>query len=444
MATKFSTRKTQRFYYRLNGGDEDSYVLIYGDEVDVTPGASFKGAGFARAAYRGRSGAIRKYRIGGADRPDVGDDRTLEMYFLDVGQGDAAFIVTPNGTTILVDGGIRRTTTTDFLVWKYRLDDPANALTIDHLILSHADSDHVIGLIPLLMHPRISVNHVWHNGIGLFDSGFDTPLGDVANDRLTTLHSSLADLAGLDLTETFRDWTDAVAHQGAGYQALSRADAVLDVGDPAVRLEIVGPVRNADGTLDWLKDKSHTINGHSLTFRLVHDHVRVMFSGDMNVEGGRLLMAQPGAALALDSHVFKSPHHGSHEFHQPYLNAVRPLVTVVSSGDSPDHGHPRAAFLGGIGRAGRSDDHLIFSTEIAATFLDADDEGPPPQVDPETDPELMFATSALNRDARRRFKQALPGIINVRSNGREIFAARRVQAGYQWESYAPIDVTDFP
>lgn len=60
-----------------------------------------------------------------------------------------------------------------------------------------------------------------------------------------------------------------------------------------------------------------------------------------------------------------------------------------------------------------------------------------------TDPDLMFATTALNQQARKRFKQVLPGIINVRSNGREIFTARRVQAGYQWESYAGIDVTDY-
>jgi len=443
MAIRFSTRKTQRFYYRKDG-KESSYVLIYGDEVDLKTGTSFKGANFSRAIYRGRDGAIKKYEFGGTKRPDVGKVRSLEMYFLDVGQGDAAFIVTPGGKKILIDGGIRLTATVDFLIWKYRLDQTGNQLTIDHLILSHADADHVKGLIPLLKHPRVTVSHVWHNGIGLFDSGFNQKIGRRANGKLQTLHSSLADLAGLDLTATFRDWTQAVATQGASYQALSRADGVLDVGDPAVRLEIVSPIKNSDGTLDWLKDKAHTINGHSLTFRLVHDHVRVMFSGDMNVEGGELLMSQPGAAMDLDSHVFKSPHHGSHEFYQPYFNAVRPLVSVVSSGDSPDHGHPRAAFLGALGRAGRAEQHLVFSTEIAATFVDVDDDGPTPQVDPGTDPDLMFATAQQNTDARRRFKRALPGIINVRSNGREIYAARRVQAGYQWESYPPVEVSDFP
>ena len=135
------------------------------------------------------------------------------MYFLDIGQGDAAFVVTPNGTKLLVDGGLRDRAL-GFLIWKYRLDDPANTVTIDHLFLSHADSDHVEGLIPLLGHPRINVMNIYHNGIGVFDSGFDEGIGDVVNDRLVTLHDTLNDLNSLDLArgpnDTFGEWIDAV------------------------------------------------------------------------------------------------------------------------------------------------------------------------------------------------------------------------------------------
>ena len=202
-----------------------------------------------------------------------------------------------------------------------------------------------------------------------------------------------------------------------------------------------GPQREPDGSFHWFGDKSHTINGHSLTFRLVHDHVRVFCSGDLNVEGSRHLLDQSGGALSVDAHVLKSPHHGSHEFHRPFLAAVRPIVTVVSSGDSPDHGHPRAAFLGAVGAAGRAAQHLVFSTEIAATFTEqGEEEAPVPELPEDVDPDLMFSTTALNSQARQRFKKALSGIINVRSNGRELYAARRVTASYQWEAYEPIDV----
>jgi beta-lactamase superfamily II metal-dependent hydrolase len=440
MAIRFSDRKTQAFRFRDNG-KERRYVLIYGDEVETLPGASFKGARWAKVRYRGRIGAIRKYASGsGPARPDLRDERTLEMYFLDVGQGDAAFLVTPNNTKILVDGGIK-ITTTEFLIWKYRLDDTANRLTIDHLFLSHADSDHVKGLIPLLNHPRIDVTNIWHNGIGVFDSGFNEALGNVANHRLTTLHDSTGDLDGLNLSATFGKWIAAVKQKGSNYRALDASTGVLDIGDSSIQIEILGPVRNSDGSLDWFGDKAHTINGHSLVFRLTHDFVRTFFSGDLNVDGAELLMSAPGAALRLDSHILKSPHHGSHEFHQPFFDAVRPMVSVVSSGDSPDHGHPRAAFLGGLARAGRGDLPLVFATEIAATFVDAGDDASLPEPPPLTGEitALSFATAKANSEARRRFKKALPGIINLRSNGHEIYAARRVRAGYQWESYGPVE-----
>ena len=445
MAVRFSDRKTQRFYFQKDG-EEDSYVIIYGDELETKSGPSFKGNRFSKVEYRDRIGAIRHYSLGGGQTgPDLRDRRALEMYFLDVGQGDAAFVVTPNNTKILVDGGVKRTTTAEFLIWKYRLDKPTNRLTINHLFLSHADADHVKGLIPILRHPRIKVEHVWHNGIATYSSGFNEPLGQVTGGKLRTLHNSLDDLAGQDLTDTFEAWTDAVRQSEATYQALDSGVGTVDIGDPEIRIEITSPRKESDGTLLWFDDKSHTINGHSLTFRLIHDHVRVLFSGDMNIKGSKRILEDPGAALSLDSHVFKSPHHGSHEFHQPLLDAVRPLVTVVSSGDSPDHGHPRAAFLGGIGKAGRAGQHLIFSTEIAATFTEAGEQDEPvAEVPEDADPDLMFSTTLLNSQARKRFKKALSGIINVRSNGHELYAARRVTASYQWESYDPIDVTELP
>ena len=51
---------------------------------------------------------------------------------------------------------------------------------------------------------------------------------------------------------------------------------------------------------------------------------------------------------------------------------------------------------------------------------------------------LDFTTAVGNETARPRFKLMLPGIINVRSDGQHLYAFRRVNAGYQWESYGPL------
>lgn len=442
MARRFLNKKTHAFDFVNDAGDRSRYILIFGDEVETKSGAAPSGPDFKRVEYRGR--------IGEWKEPPLTTKRPLEMYFLDIGQGDAAFIVTPNDKKILVDGGLRDRAL-GFLIWKYRLDDPANSVTIDHLFLSHADSDHLEGLIPLLGHPQIHVANIYHNGIGVFASGaFDHTIGDVVNGRLVTIHDSLADLAGLPLAsgsrDTFGRWIQAVTAAGSAYRRLTAADGALDIGDPDVTVEIVGPRLEPGGqALPWFGDKSHTINGNSLVFRLTYGFVRAFFSGDLNVEGSNHLLSFPGAALQMNAHVFKTPHHGSHEYSQQLFNAVNPMISVVSSGDSPDHGHPRAVFLGGLGLAGRGTQPLVFSTEIAATFVDAGDAealATAGMNEPITFGELDFSTSQANAIARRRFKKILPGIVNVRTDGQRLFAFRRVQQSYQWESYGPIKPVD--
>lgn len=439
MALRFLDKKTHRFYFVDDDGQRKSYVLTFGDEMETVAGAAPSGSTFRRVRYRGRLGEWRE--------PPLSARRSLEMYFLDVGQGDAAFVITPNNTKILVDGGLRDRAL-GFLIWKYRLDQPDNHVTIDHLFLSHADGDHVQGLIPLLKHPRITVRHIYHNGIGLFDSGFRHAIGDVSEDgRLTTIHSSLTDLDGLDLADdhhgdTFGRWIAAVAASGASYRMLHSGDETLDIGDPQVLVEILGPRLEADGaSLPWFGDKAHTINGNSLVFRMTHGFVRAFFSGDLNEDGSDHLLAAPGASLKVNAHVLKAPHHGSHEFSAHLFKAVNPMITVVSSGEVPDHGHPRAVFLGTVGLAGRGPAPLVFSTALAALFTDAGDADAVAAAEieePTTLDDLNFELSESNTVARRRFKKILPGIINVRTDGSAIYAFRRVQQGYQWESYGPI------
>lgn len=125
-------------------------------------------------------------------------------------------------------------------------------MTIDHLFLSHADKDHVEGLIRLLDHPRITVNAIHHNGIGLFNSGFDTEIGNVSSDgRLTTLHDALSDLNGLDLASgtqaVYAEYVRAVTDSGASYDRLDRSYGVFDIGDPVINMEILGQVLEPDG-----------------------------------------------------------------------------------------------------------------------------------------------------------------------------------------------------
>jgi len=426
MPTKFVTTRTARLYETANAGAY-SMILIFGDEVTVDGNATNNRL---PVKFRGRDGFI--------PVNSLGDTAALEMYFIDVGQGDSTFIVTPGRKKILVDGGVNRRAL-GFLAWKYRLDQPGASVDLDLLVLSHADGDHIEGLIPIIQHPRIHVKKVVHSGIATFKAGqFNTGLGDkvTANgiDYLTTRHNQLNDFTDQQLSLNFTAWRNAIKAENnppIAYETVSLGAGPINVGDPGISLEVIGPrLETVAGqpAYRWFEDPAHTINGHSVVLRLTHQNVQLLLSGDLNTSGGQHLLAGAGVPQKLSAQVFKAPHHGSHEFEPAFFAAVRPQISVVSSGNDPDHGHPRAVFLGQIGKVSRSDLPLLFSTEIAGSFAEVNVPAPAGGAAP----------AGPDAENHQLFKRRLHGMINVRSDGTNLYAARRVAAGYWWEAYGPI------
>jgi len=425
----FIAKKTTLLYAGSCKNEEDKDpregVLIFGDEVRLL---GVQANGRQKVEFRGKTGWVSEKSLGGG--------RSLECYFIDVGTGDSTFIVTPGGKKILIDGGLNRRAL-GFLAWKYRLDQSTEPLTIDLLVLSHADGDHLDGLAPIIDHPLIHVKRVIHSGVAVFAKGVkETVLGDVDKrggaEYLTTRHSALAELAPHELSPEFRTFFSAVDRERTAYEAVDSTTPDLDIGDASVRIEVLGPrlLTHRGLTtpcLPWLGDEGLTINGNSVVLRLTHGDVSVLLPGDINRAGSEHLLADPRFCERAAAHVFKAPHHGSHDFSPELLRAVNSQIAVISSGDDRDHGHPRAAFLGAIGGSMRSAEPLVFSTEIAGNFVEVHtgsngkDRGP----------------SMLSR-ARALFKRRLHGMINVRSDGQQLFAARRVAASYAWEAYGPI------
>jgi hypothetical protein len=432
----YVNRKTTKLYEGASGGSQ-SMVLIYGDEVEATgppqPAGAPTTAQRTPVTFRRHPGFIKTGHLS--------DSPALEMYFIDVGQGDSTFIVTPERKKILIDGGANNRAL-GFLAWKYRLDRPdSDPVTIDLMAVSHADADHLKGLTPVLTHPKIRVRQIVHNGIALYSGAdFAHKCGnlDAEKNWLITLHDRIDELNRDELHEDFRTWFDAVTQTNTPYRSVMRGDAPIDLGDASVSLEILGPLRGEfdnEPALAWFGDHAHTINGHSVVLRLQHGDISLLLSGDINIEGSKHLLGELDIGDSMNAHILKVPHHGSHEFYPPFLVAVNPQISVISSGDNPDHGHPRAVLLGAIGAASRSHSPLLFSTEIAATFFEVNATDSPNE---ETLDALDTAAPDADDRARRLFKRRLHGMINVRSSGRQMYAARRVATGYWWESYGPL------
>jgi beta-lactamase superfamily II metal-dependent hydrolase len=416
---------------KLQMDDGESMQLIYGDEVETVGNG---GGDNVDVRFRGRLGSL--------PTASIDTHAKLECYFLDVGQGDATLIVTPGRKKILVDGGKgvaagRTGEAEQALIWKYQLDEPDTSVVIDLVVLTHADEDHIGGLINLIMNDKIIVKKVIHSGIATFARPqADDQLGDLMNldgtDYLTTVHSTLNDLDHANLSDVFTAWTTVLGNEGVDYQSVQAGD-VVDIGDPDILIEVLGPTVEQPAGADalrWFGDKAHTINGHSVVLRLTYDQVSVLLTGDVNIEGAEPILAAPDLAAKLDAHVLKAPHHGSHEFTPAFLDAVNPQITSISSGEIPDHGHPRANFLGAVGQRSRSDMPLLFSTALSAVFSKAERSSHQEAVD---------ATPADNEVKRELFQKLLPGIINVRADGHQIHAATRVQTGYWWVIFFPIE-----
>jgi hypothetical protein len=105
---------------------------------------------------------------------------------------------------------------------------------------------------------------------------------------------------------------------------------------------------------------------------MTYGGISYLFSGDLNDEAGRFLTREHNRGnLNLKAEVFKVPHHGSADFSGAFIQAVAPVVSVVSSGDESarkEYIHPRATLVGALGKWSRVPEPLVFVTELVAFF----------------------------------------------------------------------------
>lgn len=137
-------------------------------------------------------------RTGWLPASAVGDVGLLEIYIIDVGQGDGVLMRTPHDDAWhMIDAGIRaaeqmtRKGAANFVRWKFIDDLQRERVTLANMIVTHPDADHYGGMVDLLNGAlpdgrsfAIDVDRFWHCGIGRFKDG--DKLGSVRADSRTT------------------------------------------------------------------------------------------------------------------------------------------------------------------------------------------------------------------------------------------------------------------
>jgi len=395
--------------------------------------------------YHGTVGQESKIRFRGGKgyvpNDSIGDERILEIYFIDVGQGDAILIQTADDRRILIDGGKDRSAYS-FIKWKYNLRKYHK--DFDAIIMTHGDSDHTGGLFPLLNDDHVLVRAIYHNGIAKHRKKPVLGKEEKVNGKkmIVELYDDIENLkpkAG-ELTRTYKKWVEAVSK--AKKRALRnnidlkciRADQntepiVLGKKNP-LKISFLNPINLASKNSPKLMkfgSTSETINGNSVAVLLEYGVARILLCGDMNEKAERQFLEHCKQETPI-AHVFKANHHGSQDFSTEFLKVIQPWVTIVSSGDQPDYGHPRASLLGSLGQYAPNviEKPLLFSTEIAATFKKVDSNSE------DVDTQL--------------YEKTIYGLINVRTNGQwlaagKVFNKRRGKGKYaksiwDWEKYA--------
>ncbi len=220
----------------------------------------------------------------------------LTVSFLNVGQGDAIFIQAPSGRSVLIDGGpdtgvLRQLNTV--LPWYTR--------SIDVVIPTHPDADHITGLIDVL--ERYKVSFVIQSSV----LG-DTPVWD-------TLENEIA----------------ADAKKGTNVITAMRGQ-IIDLGSGAF-IEILSPDRNVPNV---------DTNVGCVVTRLVYGTTSFMFSCDAPQNIENYLVYLDGKNLHSD--VLKAGHHGSaNSSSPPFVGFVDPQYAVYSRGCDNKYGFPASS-----------------------------------------------------------------------------------------------------
>ena len=226
----------------------------------------------------------------------VKSDGLLHVYALDIGQGDAILIVTPEGQQMLVDGGPDAETT---LAAVSSLMPPGDR-SLDIVAATHLDSDHVGGLLGVLDRYQA----------GVVLQGVDTPQGSALRPQWEGV---------------LRDREHPVAVLHAGHRIQLNRKVTLETLYPPPEGLPAGVEKNA--------------NNGSLALRLDYGEVSFLLTGDIEADAERHLAAVAGDKLRAD--VLKVGHHGSRtSTTQSFLELVNPRSAVISAGRENRYGHP--------------------------------------------------------------------------------------------------------
>ena len=208
----------------------------------------------------------------------------LRVIFFDVGQGDSIFIETPNKHQILIDGG----PSSSNIANKLSSFMPFWDKTIDLIILTHLESDHVSGLFEILDN-YIVENILWS--------------GEYKE------------------SEKSKIWKEMIEKENANIYISNSLDQII-LNDVYLKIiKVNGEITNT--------------NDSSVITKLSYRDNSFLFTGDISSKVEKEIISQD-----IQSDIIKIPHHGSkYSSSEEFIKKVSPLLAVIQVGKN-SYGHP--------------------------------------------------------------------------------------------------------
>ena len=230
--------------------------------------------------------------------------KELKIFFVDVGQGDCTFIVTPKNKTILIDGG--GSTGSDFDVGEstllpYILD--RGYKKIDLMFISHFDQDHIGGLFTILK--ELKVNRV------------------------------------------------CISKQEENSQNYKKFLEIVEEKDIPVSTVKIGDKIKIEKSLYfdilWPKEEQieeNKINNNAIVMKLNYNNFSCLFTGDIEKVAEDKIVNLYKDKSVLESDILKVAHHGSKtSTTEEFLKLVNPKISLIGVGKNNLFGHPSSEVI---------------------------------------------------------------------------------------------------
>lgn len=228
--------------------------------------------------------------------------KDLEIHCIDVGQGDSTLIITPNEKNILIDGGgsedydVGNNTLIPYLL-------SIGIYKIDIMIISHFDTDHVMGLIEVAK--SIDVDRI-------------------------IIGKQKEEYANLKLLK------EIIKEKNIKINVVKKGD-IINI-EKNINLYILWPKTELIG--------ENAINNNSLVAKLTYKRFSMLFTGDIEAIAEEEILEIYKNTDILKCDVIKVPHHGSKgSSTEKFIEKVKPQIATISSSENNIFGHPSEVII---------------------------------------------------------------------------------------------------